>query len=143
MIFRVCICPNDPRPNKMISSESLFRFLIVDHGVGESAYVAGSDPHVRVHNDGGVEADHVEVVAVGAFGGAADDVVPPGFLEVAFEFDAEWAVIPEAVDAAVDFGGLEDEAAAFAEGDDLLHFGGWGGGFGGLGLVGHGDTPVE
>ncbi len=110
--------------------------------VGEAADVAGGDPDFGVHDDGGVEADHVEEVSVGAGAGAFDDVLPPGFLEVSFEIDAEGAVVPEAVDAAVDFGGGEDEAFAFAEGDDFFHFGGDGGGFlrGGF-LFGHVGHP--
>src|SRR5690606_15649188 len=49
------------------------------------------------------------------------DVGPPRILEVTFQLHAQGAVVPEAVDAAVDFGGLPDEAAAAAEGDDVVH----------------------
>jgi hypothetical protein len=51
---------------------------------------------------------------------------PPIFLEVAFQLRAERAVVPATVEAAVDFAGLENKAAAFAQGDDFLHAGGIG-----------------
>ena len=69
--------------------------------------MAAGDPDFGVHDDGGVEGDHFEELAVGAEAGAADDVLVPGVFEVSFEFDAEGAVVPEAVDSAVDFGGVE------------------------------------
>ncbi len=100
--------------------------------------VAAGDPDFRVGDDGRIKADDIEQLAVGAEAGAADDVLIPCVFEVAFEFNAEGAVVPEAVDAAVDFGGGEDEAFAFAEGDDFFHFGDDGGGF--CGLVGHGAS---
>src|SRR6185436_9335432 len=68
-----------------------------------------------------VEADDLELVAVGSGRGVPHHGFPPEVAQVVLELDAEWAVIPEAVDAAVDFRGLEDEAAALAEGDQLLH----------------------
>ena len=40
---------------------------------------------------------------------------PPRIAQIAFQLRAEWAVVPEAVDASVDFGRLEDEALALAE----------------------------
>ena len=71
------------------------------------------------------EADHFElarssrrdsrVVVVG------DHVVPPRLPDVAFQLDAQRAVIPEAVQTAVDLAGLKDESAPFAERNDLIH----------------------
>ncbi len=118
----------------MVGTVAVLGFAAVDHGVGEAADVSGGDPDLGVHDDGAIEADHIEGLAVEAGGWAADDILPPGVLEVAFEFDAEGAVVPESVDAAVDFGGLPDEAAAAAEGDEFFHFGGPGGGRLGLRL---------
>src|SRR5207302_978292 len=42
-------------------------------------------------------------------------------LDVAFQFRSQRAVIPETVDPAVDFRGLENKAAPLAEGDNLFH----------------------
>ena len=52
---------------------------------------------------------------------AGDHVAPPGFLDVALQLDAERAVVPEAVEAAVDFARLKEEAAPFAQRDELVH----------------------
>ena len=46
---------------------------------------------------------------------------PPGVLDVALQLGAERAVIPEAVEAAVDFRRLENEPAPLAERNDLFH----------------------
>ena len=58
----------------------------------------------------------------------ADDIVaelghgpPPVGFEVAFEFGAEGTVIPGSVEAAINLRGLENEASAFAKGDNLFH----------------------
>ena len=75
--------------------------------------MAGGFPDARMRDDRAVNADDV--------GATADGVVPPRVADIAFEFGAHRAVIPEAVDAAVDFAGLKDEAASLAEGDDLVH----------------------
>jgi len=67
-----------------------------------------------VHEDGGLDADHVVAVL--------DESPPPGVADVALELDAKGAVVVGGGEAAVDFAGLEDEAPAFAEGDDFVHF---------------------
>lgn len=46
---------------------------------------------------------------------------PPQIFEVPFDLSAEGAVIPASVQPAVDFGGLEDESFAFAQGNNLFH----------------------
>ena len=87
--------------------------LAVAHGVGESGDVAAGLPDAGVHDDGGLDAD--DVVA------ELDQGAPPVALDVVLELDAEGAVVPEPAEAAVDLGGLEDEAAALAEGDERIH----------------------
>src|SRR5262245_51751045 len=78
-------------------------------------------PYLRVHDDRAIHAHHLNLFAVWARRRVADHVVPPGVLNVLFQLDAERAVVPEAVDAAVDFARLKDEAAAFAQGDEFVH----------------------
>ena len=58
---------------------------------------------------------------------------PPQIFEVPFDLSAEGAVIPASVQPAVDFGGLEDESFAFAQGNNLFHAIGVG-----LVFIGHG-----
>ncbi len=111
-------------------------------GVAERADVAGGDPDLGVHEDARVEAD--DVVAL------LDHRPPPGALDVVLELDAQRPVVPDGVDATVDLGRGEDEAAALGERDDGLEAGdggrdvirieiaGVGGTDGRGGLVGHG-----
>src|ERR1041384_8198662 len=66
-----------------------------------------------MHDDRRFEAD--DVVA------EADHGAPPGVLDVALEFGAERAIIPKAIDAAVDLRRREDEPAPFAQRHDLFH----------------------
>ena len=118
----------------VISTEALFGFFVVNHWIIEAADMAGCLPDLWVLDDGGVYGDDGDGFAVGAeFAVAAlhDDIGPPGVAEVFFELGAEWAVVPEAVDSAVDFGCLVDESSAFAEGHDVVHGFDGGGGFGG------------
>src|SRR5262249_55571209 len=70
-----------------------------------------------------VEADDLDLLAVGPRRRVADHRIPPEIAEVVLELDAERPVVPEPVDAAIDLGALENEATALAEGDQLLHQG--------------------
>ena len=75
--------------------------------------MAGRLPDRRVHDNRGIESDDIFAVA--------SHRAPPGVAQIALQLGAEWAVIPEAIDAAVDLGALENEAAPLAQGYDLLH----------------------
>jgi hypothetical protein len=75
--------------------------------------VAAGLPDGGGHDDGGFEAG--DVVALAGHG------VPPEFLDVALEFGAQRAVIPKAVDAAVNFGRLKNEPAPLAQRHDFFH----------------------
>jgi hypothetical protein len=48
-------------------------------------------------------------------------VAPPRFFDVALQFDAQRAVVPEAVDAAVNLARLKQETASFAQRNQLFH----------------------
>jgi hypothetical protein len=73
----------------------------------------------------------IEVLDTDDVVAAAHHVAPPAIADVFLQFDAEWAVVEEAGQAAVDFRGLEDEATALRERDDGIHGHGGGGGFAG------------
>ena len=75
--------------------------------------MAGGFPHTRVHNNRAIQADHVIA--------GANHVVPPGVFDVAFEFDAERAVIPKSADTAIDFARRKDESSALAQRHQLFH----------------------
>src|ERR1043166_2043632 len=89
--------------------------------IGERTHMPARFPYFRVHDDRAVEADHADFLAIRAGRGVADHVLPPGVLDVFLQLDAERAVVPEAVDAAVDFAGLKDKPAATAQRDQLFH----------------------
>ena len=80
--------------------------------VGEALEVAGGLPGPRVHEDRGVERDHVVALL--------DHRAPPLGLDVVLQQHAVVAVVVGRAEPAVDLGGLEDEAAPLAERDDLL-----------------------
>ena len=93
----------------MVEAITLAAIGALHQRVGEACgSVAGGVPDLRRHEDGGIEADHV--------GALVDEGTPPVVLDVASHFDAEGAVIVGGGEAAVDFAGLEDEAASLGEG---------------------------
>ena len=97
----------------LVGAVATLGFAAVEHRVFKVADMAGSFPDFGVHDDGAVEADDVFAALDGGF--------PPAFFDVALQFDAERAVVPEAVNAAVDFRGLENKAAALAERGQSIH----------------------
>ncbi len=103
---------------RVVRAEAVLAVPAVDQRVGEAGDVAGRLPDPRVHQDRGIEA--LDVVP------RVDHGVPPAVLDVLLELDAERAVVPHRAEASVDLRGLEDEAAALAEGDQLVHQGGIG-----------------
>ena len=90
----------------LIRAKSFFRQQAIAHRIAERVHMAAGFPDLRRHDDGRFEAG--DVVALAGHG------VPPEFLDVALEFRAERAVIPEAVDAAVNLGGLKHKPAPLA-----------------------------
>src|SRR5689334_10449749 len=78
-------------------------------------------PHLRIHDDGAIEPDHRDFLPIRSRRRVAHHVLPPCFLDVALQFDAEWAVVPETVDSAVNFARLEDEPTPSAQGHELFH----------------------
>ena len=66
-----------------------------------------------MHDNGAVEPDNVLAQLRHGF--------PPAGLNVPFHLNAERAVIPKAVDAPVDFGGLENKTTPLAETREGVH----------------------
>src|SRR6266404_8259020 len=105
---------NDPALRlDLIGAKALFREQTVHHQVAEGARVAAGFPDFRVHDDRGVQANNVIA--------QLRHRAPPRFLDIPFELRAQGAVIPKPIQTAVDFGGLKNEPAALAQGDNLLH----------------------
>ena len=87
----------------------------LDERVGEPLEVARGLPGPRVHQDRGVEGDHVVPLA--------HHGAPPLGLDVVLEQDPVVAVVVGRGQPSVDLGGLEDEAAALAERHHLVERG--------------------
>ena len=84
----------------------------LDERVGEALEVARGLPGLRVHQDRGVERDHVVALL--------DDRAPPLGLDVVLQQDAVVPVVVGRSEPPVDLGGLEDEPAPLAERHDLV-----------------------
>jgi hypothetical protein len=97
--------------------------------VAEAGQVPRRLPGARVLDDRRVERH--DVVAL------LDHRLPPGVDHVVLQQDAVVAVVVGVGDAAVDLGGREDQAAALAERNDLVHGGD------GLGHGGGGYSPTK
>ena len=102
-----------PVLNDLVGAETLVALAAVHQRVGEPAQMAGGNPGLRVHQDGGVQTDVVAVFL--------HELLPPGALDVVLEFYAQRAVVPGVGKTAVDLAAGENEAAVFAEGDNLVH----------------------
>ena len=109
------------KDDQMISAVALLALFAIDHWVVKPTYMAGGDPCFGVHDDRAVDADDVDRVSVRSEQFALDDIVPPRVFQVPLEACAKRSVIPKPVDASVDLGGLEDEATAPAERDNVVH----------------------
>ncbi len=88
----------------------------VHHRVAESLLVPARLPDCAIHQNGTVHADDVVPLV--------HHRPPPVVLEIALQLRAERAVVPAAVQSAVDLAGLKDEAAPLAEAYDFFHSGG-------------------
>ena len=84
----------------------------VQQGVREAGHVAGGDPGLGVHDNGGIEA-HV----VGAL---LHEFFQPCLFDVVLELDAQRAVVPAVGQTAVDLRAGEDIAPVLAEIDDHI-----------------------
>ena len=87
--------------------------LAVEQRVGKARNVAGRDPRLRVHDDGGVETDVI--------GALLHELLEPRLLDVVLELHAERTVVPGVGKAAVNFASGVDKAAVLAERYDLVH----------------------
>src|SRR6266852_4724315 len=92
----------------------------VYHEICEPPDVPARLPHLRIHNDRAIHPHHLNFLPLRPRRRIAHHVLPPRVLDVLLQLDAERAVVPEAVDAAIDFARLKDEPAAATKGDELF-----------------------
>ena len=98
---------------ELISAKAVLASFAIDHWIGEGGFVSAGLPDGSTHKDRAVHAD--DIVAELGHG------PPPVGFEVSFKLGAEGAVIPGSVEAAVNLGGLENEASALAKGHNFFH----------------------
>ena len=99
--------------DQLVGAEALLALLAVHEGIGEAAQMAGGNPGLGVHQNGGVLTYVVGVLL--------DELLPPGLLHVVLQLHAQGAVIPGVGQAAVDLAAGENKAAVLAQGDDFIH----------------------
>ena len=99
--------------NQLIGAEARLAGLAVHQRIVEAAHMAGGHPHLAVHQDARVQT-HIVLAFL-------DELLPPGALDVVFEFHAQRAVVPGVGQAAVNFGAGINKAARLAQRDQLVH----------------------
>jgi hypothetical protein len=109
----------------LVSAQACFREEAITHRIRESTNVSRGRQDGLMSENGSIESEDI-IAFQYVFS-------PPQIFEVPFDLSAEGAVIPASVQPAVDFGGLEDESFAFAQGNNLFHAIGVG-----LVFIGHG-----
>ena len=98
---------------KLVGPVAAFCFTTVEHGVFKVTHVAGGFPDTRVHDDGAIKSNNIFSELCHRF--------PPAGFNISLHFNPERAVIPEAINAAVDFGRLKNKTAPFAETYERIH----------------------
>ncbi len=81
--------------DELIGALTAAAALAVHQRIGEGAHVAGGDPGLGIHDDGGIQA-HVVVRFL-------DELLQPGLLDVVLELHTQRAVVPGVGQAAVNF----------------------------------------
>ena len=99
--------------DELVGSVSCLAGLAVEQGVGEAGDVAGGDPGLGVHEDGGVEADVVLALL--------HELLEPCLLHVVLELHAEGTVVPGVCKPAVDLAARVYKAAVLAQRYDFVH----------------------
>ena len=103
----------DLRVGHLIDAVTRLAVFAVAHDVAETVDVTGSLPDFRMADDRGVES--YDVVAF------FHHFAPPELFDCALHRGSVRAVIPETVEAAVNFRALKHKTAALAQRHDLVH----------------------
>ena len=101
------------RPTHLVGAEALVTFPAFQEWVGEVLDVTGRHPYLRVHENAGVDPDHVVA--------QLDHAAPPGAFDVIAQRHPQRTEIVHALDAAVDLARLIEKAPPLRERDELLH----------------------
>jgi hypothetical protein len=99
--------------DQLIHSEMSLAGATIDHWVRETFDMPRSLENRGMSKDRTVHTDYVIALM--------HHHAPPVILKVALQFDSKRAVIPGAIESAVDFARLENETSPLAQADDLFH----------------------
>ena len=102
-----------PVLNQLVGPEALLALLTVHQGIGKAAQMAGGNPSLRIHQNGGVEPDVVGILLNKFF--------PPGLFHVVLQLNAQRTVIPGVGKTAINLAARENKAPALAQGHKFLH----------------------
>jgi len=80
---------------ELICPESPFAIFTIDHGITEGRCMSTGFPYLRMHDDGCIQSYNILPIA--------GHGLPPQILDITLQFSAQRAVVPEPVDASVDF----------------------------------------
>lgn len=99
--------------DELIGTESLLALFAIHERIAESSDMSGGDPYLGIHEDRGIEEDHI--------GSLLGEVPYECIFEVFLENGSVRSVIPRIRKSAVDLGTLEYETSSFAELDYIFH----------------------
>ena len=101
------------RLDEVVGAVARLAVAAVHFGVGERRRVSARFPDAAVHEYGCIHAERVVALLHEAF--------PPCALDVVLDFHSHGTVIPRIAHASVNLAAGEDDSAAFAEVDELVH----------------------
>ncbi|MNC09259.1 hypothetical protein D3C75_568780 [compost metagenome] len=99
--------------NNFVGAVAGLTLFAVHHRVVEVAYMAGGDPGLGIHQNGGVQTHIVR--------GLLDELFPPGLLHIVLQFYAQRAVVPGVGETAINFGAGKNKTPVLGNGDYLIH----------------------
>jgi hypothetical protein len=103
---------------EVVGAEARLAGAAIDQHVVKQVVVPAHFPHLGVHDDTAIQADHrIRRHSAGRRCSVVvsdDHVTPPGILDISLQLHAQRAIIPEAADAAVDLARLKNEAPPLA-----------------------------
>src|SRR5690242_15596420 len=99
--------------DELIETQMRLARATIDHWIGETFHVSRRLQDFGMRQDCAVHPD--DIVAL------VHHDTPPVVLQVPLELDAERAVIPRAVQTAVNLTRLKDEPTSLTQADDLFH----------------------
>src|SRR6185369_2251116 len=93
--------------DNLVGSKAAFALAAIDQPIIKRRLVTRVLPDKTIENDRRVDA--LDVVTF------VDEPAPPGLFDVIAELDAEWAIVPGAAEAAINFGRRENKTSPLGE----------------------------